>query len=292
MPRLCHPPIKYRNSRNVATSLHANANVGLCPHALTVGSNASVPLDKVRQSDLLIADDLLASVALGDVVELPAVGHHARLGRLRCLNAVTGRGGGGWLLGSSSGRGASDDTNADIDLSPQARTVVIHTRVPLGKVSEGDFLAAEHLGTARTLRHVVELVAVRDHSGLGWLRCLNAVSCGCSGRRFGGRDRGSSTNDADTDVHFGPQTRTVVIHTGIPLRKVTEADLLIVEHLAAVGALLDVVELVTVGNHSRLSGHGSGNTIAGRGGGTGLGSRRGSGGPRSRCGDGGRLSGC
>ena len=53
-------------------------------------------------------------------MELPAVGDHARLGGMRGLDAVTDRGGGGWLLGSSSGRGSSDNTNANIDLSPQA----------------------------------------------------------------------------------------------------------------------------------------------------------------------------
>lgn len=262
--------------------LNTNADVSLGPHVLTGRAHARVPLDKVGEGDAVVADDLVARVAFGHIVELLAVGHHSRLRGLGRSHAVAGGRGGDRRLrrGSRRRRGAPDDADAHIHLGPHAAAVGAHACVPLGEVGEADAIVAEDLAAGDALGNPVELVAVGHHARLRRLRCLDAVARGRGGGSHGfagscrrRRGRGSA-DDANADVDFGPHARTFCADVGVPLGKVGETDVCVAEDLAAGDPGRDKVELVAVGHHAGLnwcrSGHAiPGNRCGGRGSGGG-----------------------
>jgi hypothetical protein len=122
---------KYYNS-----TLNPNAEVSISPHVSTVRTNTWVPFYKLSEGDLVVADDLGADYALGDVMEFVAVANHARLRREGCRDIVTGRCGLG-AGGRTCGR-CLRNFNAVVSLGPETTAVVADSWVPRHKVLHGE----------------------------------------------------------------------------------------------------------------------------------------------------------
>jgi hypothetical protein len=152
-----------------------NTHIDLRPHARAVVPDGRIPLSEFSDGDFLVADDLAAVHALGNLVELGAVGDHARLSGLRCGNAIASGSCRRYHWCRCHGLGCSDrtadDANAHIDLRPHAGAVVADSRIPLSEFSDGDFLEADDLAAVHAFSNPVELGAVGDHARLGRLRC-------------------------------------------------------------------------------------------------------------------------
>lgn len=120
---------------------------------------------------MLVRRDLVASVALGDVVELVTVVDHAGL-----------RGGGrrdavGGLGGCGSRRGVIiENADTGVGISLQASAVLADLGVPSSKLFLRDLLVRGDLTATVVLGDVVELLAVADHTRLCWLRSFNTNS--------------------------------------------------------------------------------------------------------------------
>jgi hypothetical protein len=141
--------------------------------------------------------------------------------------------------------------------TPHITTIRFDPSVPLDEVSQCDLLEADNLAADDSFSDVVESLAIRHHTRLCRLRSLNRTRSGCW--------TGSSSNDADADVHFRPHARTIVLDCWVPPHKICERYLLEAVHLIARHALSYPMELVAARDHSGLSWLGRLDTISWRG---------------------------
>jgi hypothetical protein len=98
--------------RRGRTADNPDASMGVFLKAAAVGLDGRVPLEEVREADLLVVEDLLALCVTTDKVEQVAVGDHARLDRRGGRHAVAGRRRCFCCCGWRRGGGAADDPNA------------------------------------------------------------------------------------------------------------------------------------------------------------------------------------
>lgn len=238
-----------------SNSLDTNTRIRLSPHVSTIWAHARVPLNEVRQTDVVVANDLATLNACISVVELLAVGDHAWLCGLGCLNAIPCAC--GWSRSCCLRRCAPENAHTHVDVCLHTRAVVTNSWVPLRKVGERDLFITNDLTTRYAGSNPMELRTISHHPRLSGQRRRNTIPGTCGGaddaRRLAGGGGGLFPNDTDAGISLSPEAGAVASGFGVPGKEFVQGDAETTNYVAALVVCFDKVKLITVGDNFWLS---------------------------------------